>query len=231
MHLQSGNNSTIHPFFWLVIPILLIVGQIGIELFVPQQYMVPIHSEGGIHETLQSIVLMFALIIGLAALVRIDWGKQKLLGLWFLLACACCVYVSGEEISWGQHVLNWNTPSYWAQFNDQNETNLHNTSAWLDQKPRLILFIGIAFGGLVIPALRRWKPSKLPARFAVLYPSDTLAVTAMGVTFPYLVQEIVEAFGVNVFERVSEVQELYMYYFVMLYLWDLRAREIVKKQL
>lgn len=229
MTLYSGYSSTIHPFFWLVIPVLLIIGQIGIELFLPYQYMVPIHSEGGVHETLQSIVLMLALLLAVATLFRIDWKRQKFLGGVFLLAAICCFYVSGEEISWGQQILNWHTPEYWARINDQNETNLHNTSAWLDQKPRLLLFIGIVMAGLVIPALRRWAPARLPEKFKALYPSDTLAVTALGVLLPYTAQEIAEHFfDSRLFERVSEVQELYMYYFVLLYLVDLRKREIFK---
>lgn len=225
-------TSTIHPFFWLVVPLLFILGQIGIELFVPDARLPSLHSEGGPHETLQSIVLLIAFLIALCALWRIDWATQKPQGLWFALAAVCIFYVSGEEISWGQHIVNWDTPSYWANFNDQNETNLHNTSAWLDQKPRLILFIGIVAGGLLVPALRRWKPYALPARFAEIYPSNILVVPALGVALPYLVQEIAEHFiHAGVFTRVSELQELYMYYFVMLYLWDLKIRAIPQDSL
>ncbi len=226
MSLQSGKTSTIHPFFWLVMPVFFILAQFYIEFAYTQAQKVPIHSEGGPHETLQSIFLGIAFLIAVASLAKINWTKDKLLAGWFALAGLCCFYVFGEEISWGQHILNWNTPAYWSQFNDQNETNLHNTSAWLDQKPRLILFAGIVFGGIVIPALRRWKPSAVPQKFAVLFPPDILAVTALGVLVPYMAQEIAEGLKVHLFERVSELQELYMYYFVMLYLWDLRKRAV-----
>jgi hypothetical protein len=148
------------------------------------------------------------------------------------LAVLGSFYIFGEEISWGQHILNWNTPEYWSAINDQNETNLHNTSAWLDQKPRLLLFIGICAAGLLAPALRRWKPQWLPGRFDVFYPSDILAVTALGVLLPYTVQEIAEHFfHGGIFTRVSEVQEAFLYYFVALYLWDLYNREIAKHNL
>ncbi|MFA5593070.1 MAG: hypothetical protein WC989_07135 [Micavibrio sp.] len=226
--MKSDTRQTIHPFFWLVIPVLMIVFQAGFELFLPHEKLQEMHTEGGLIEILQSVVLLVAFGFAVLGAVRIDWTHKKLIGAWFLLAVFCTFYVSGEEISWGQHILYWDTPEYWAQVNDQNETNLHNTSSWFDQKPRLVLFIGIVFGGLVVPALRRWKPSALPQKFAVLYPADCLAVAALGVLLPYLAQGAGRVFfNIHLFERVSEVQELYMYYFVTLYLYDLYKREIL----
>ncbi|PZQ49160.1 MAG: hypothetical protein DI551_00470 [Micavibrio aeruginosavorus] len=208
----------------LGLPLFFILGQIAIEIFVPLRLKPALHSEWGPHETLQAIFISIAFIVAACSAVKIDWKEQKLLGIWFVLAAICCFYVAGEEISWGQQILQWDTPEYWSTLNDQNETNLHNTSAWLDQKPRLVLFLGIAFGGLVIPALRRWKPNVLPAQFSILYPPDALIPTALGVIVPYLIQEIAEIWDFKVFHRVSELQELYMYYFVLLYLMDLRNR-------
>lgn len=222
-------NQTIPLFFWLIIPVALILAQIGLELSFTREQLAPMHSEGGPHETLQSLYIGAAFFMALWMLFKIDWKTQKEIGLVVLLAALGSFYIFGEEISWGQHILNWDTPEYWAAVNDQNETNLHNTSSWLDQKPRLLLFIGIVAAGLLVPALRRWKQSWLPARFAAFYPSDILAVTALGVLGPYVVQEIAEHFfHGGVFARESEVQEVYMYYFVALYLWDLYKREISK---
>lgn len=216
---------TIPLFFWLVVPIVLIVGQAWLELSFTREELAPLHSEKGPHETLQSIFIGMALLLALWMLFKINWKAEKEIVVVVAVAALGSFYIFGEEISWGQHLLNWSTPEYWAAFNDQNETNLHNTSSWLDQKPRLLLFIGIMVAGLIVPALRRWKPHLLPARFAVFYPSDTLIITALGVLLPYAVQEIAEHFLNNkVFTRVSEVQELYMYYFILLYLVDLRNR-------
>lgn len=223
-------TQTLSPLWWLYVPLAIIGAQIVLELLVDDKVlMAHLHSEGGPHETLQSYCLAIALVIAVAGAIKADWKTQKLVAGWFTLAAICTFYVSGEEISWGQHILNWDTPEYWSGINDQNETNFHNTSAWLDQKPRLILFIGICVGGLVIPAMRRWKPQSLPRQFEVLYPSNLLVVPALGVLVPYLVQEIAEhAFGSGVFSRVSELQELYMYYFVALYLHLLYKQEISK---
>ena len=220
-------KSPIDMLWWLGLPLFFMVGQIGIEIFVPDNLKPALHSEWGPHETLQTLFIALAFVVGCITLRKVDWKKDKLTGAWILLATVCCFYVAGEEISWGQQILKWDTPEYWSTLNDQNETNLHNTSDWLDQKPRLLLFIGIAFGGLVIPALRRWKPSALPVKFEKLYPPDCLAVTALGVAVPYAIQEITEQFiRGGLFHRVSELQELFMYYFVFLYLLDSRNRII-----
>lgn len=222
-------NQTIPLFFWLIVPIALILAQIGLELSFTREELAPMHSENGPHELLQSLYIGFAFLLAVFMLFKIDWKTQKEIGLVVLLAALGSFYISGEEISWGQHVLNWDTPAYWSNINDQNETNLHNTSSWLDQKPRILLFVGIVAAGLLVPLLRRFRPSALPARFTAFYPSDTLSVTALGVLLPYTIQEIAESFIYGgVFARESEVQEVYMYYFVALYLWDLYKREISK---
>lgn len=209
--------------WWLGLPLFFLIGQIAIEIFVPEDLKPRLHSEWGPHETLQTIFIFLAFVTAAITLSSIDWKTDKLRGIWIAIAAFCCFYVMGEEISWGQQILQWDTPAYWSTLNDQNETNLHNTSAWLDQKPRLLLFIGIVVGGIVVPALRRWKPSALPVQFQSLYPPDFLLVSALGVALPYLAQEIAEhVFGRGIFHRVSELQELFMYYFVLLYLLYLR---------
>lgn len=222
-------NQTIPIFFWLVVPIVLILAQVGLELSFTREQLAPMHSENGPHELLQSLYIGFGFFLAVFILFKIDWSRQKEIGFVVAIAAVGSFYISGEEISWGQHVLNWDTPAYWSNINDQNETNLHNTSSWLDQKPRLLLFAGIVAAGLLVPLLRRFKPELVPARFAAFYPSNTLSITTLGVLLPYTIQEIAEHFfHGGVFTRVSEVQEVYMYYFVALYLWDLYKREIYK---
>lgn len=180
-------------------------------------------SEGGPHETLQFLFAALACLMAARMLFQL---QDKLLKGLMLCVALGCFYIAGEEVSWGQQIFGWITPEFWLEVNDQSETNLHNTTAWLDQKPRLLLFIGIMAAGLLIPALRRWWPSRLPTRYAVLYPSDLLVVTALGVTVPYFIQEVAESLSLHPFERVSEVQELYMYYFILLYLADFHKRVI-----
>lgn len=215
--------------WWLWIPVLALVAQILIECFAPHNTLDILHSETGPHELFQFVIIFIALLISLRGLMGIHWQTQKWLGAWFALAGLCCFYVAGEEISWGQHTFDWATSDYWLEVNDQGETNLHNTSSWLDQKPRLILELGIYVGGIILPLLARFKPAWLPARFAIIYPSPQLFVTALLVLGPKMVDVAGEVFiGHPIFTRVSEVQEIYMFYFVALYLWVLKDTNISK---
>src|SRR3546814_9825984 len=74
---------------------------------------------------------------------------------------------SDLEASWGQHYAGWLTPENWQALNDQGETNLHNTSSWLDQKPRTLLEIGVIVGGILIPMLALRRPALREGRFAI----------------------------------------------------------------
>lgn len=204
-------------FLWL--PILVIVVQLAYEVTHDASQLAVMMSENGPVELAQWIVITMAALVAFVTLPKVPPKKDPFLFAWLLIAGLACVYISGEEVSWGQHFLNWDTPSYWAVVNDQQETNLHNTTSWLDQKPRLILMIGIVLGGIIFPILQKFKPGALPEKFNIIYPTAAFMPVALLVIGPYLVDKVVD-----IFERVSEVQELYMYYFVLLYLIMLRAR-------
>jgi hypothetical protein len=71
-----------------------------------------------------------------------------------MVGALSCLYIAGEEASWGQHFFHWNTPDYWAMINRQEETNLHNTYAIFEKTPRSILEVGIFVGGLMFQSPR-----------------------------------------------------------------------------
>lgn len=206
--------------FWgLLVPILALVAEILFERQHSAAALDKLLSENGPVELFQWAVIFFALCASVLTLVQLRPKRDGWLFGWVLLAVLGCLYVTGEEVSWGQHFLNWDTPAYWQALNDQEETNLHNTSSWLDQKPRLILLIGILAGGIVFPLLEKYRPGTLPGKFAIIYPPAFLMPVAVLVILPSLLDKVVD-----LFHRVSEVQEFYMFYFVLLYMVVLRRR-------
>lgn len=206
-------------FFFLLLPVLFLFWQLAFERSHSGAELAALMSENGPIELMQWVVITLAFLGCLVTLPKIRVKQQPWLFAWVGIAALACLYISGEEVSWGQHFLNWDTPSYWAVVNDQQETNLHNTSSWLDQKPRLILMVGIILGGIIFPLLQKFKPGLLPRQFAVLYPSMLFMPIALLVIGPYAIDKVVD-----IFARVSEVQELYMYYFILLYILVLRRR-------
>ncbi len=220
-----SKSDQLPAFVWLWFPLVLLAGQIAMEIAVPERTLSALLSEGGPHEAFEFIYTAAAFCVALFTLQSVDWKTQRWLGLWVLLAVGCCFYVSGEEISWGQHLMHWTTPEFWSGINDQNETNLHNTSSWLDQKPRLILELGVLFGGIIMPLVRRFRPAMLPQKFNMIYPADILSVTALVALFINCADRIGNHFqDLFLFQRASELEELYLYYFVLLYLIILRRR-------
>lgn len=222
-HSKITNN--ISPILWLGIPLCIAIAQILIELFVPYEYLSALHSENGPHETLQFVFAFIATIYAFRCLFCLIPEKQPLLISWVICFCLGCAYISGEEISWGQHIFEWGTPEFWAGVNDQQETNLHNTTSWLDQKPRLLLLIGIIVGGLIIPLLQKFKPAILPQKLAIIFPPAILSVTAILCVIIKIADKISKHVDdIHLLSRGSEVEELYLFYFVMLYLIILYRR-------
>lgn len=210
--------------WWLFLPLAFMAMQICLEVMLPQKSLAILHSEGGPHELLQFLMIAAAFIIAILILKQMDIKAQKWLAGWVGLAALCCLYVAGEEISWGQHFLDWTTPEFWKAYNDQQETNLRNTSSWLDQKPRLLLLIGAVTGGLLLPLAQKYAPQIVPARFAAIYPPGYLGLIAALALGVKVAEKTGESFGVVLFERASEVEEIYLFYFVLLYLIALKRR-------
>lgn len=87
-------------------------------------------EEDGLVEWLGAIGLFAGAALFLAAAAtayrrRPEWmsplGVLALLGLGAVL-----LFLAGEEISWGQRLFDWGTPSALAEANAQDETTLHN---------------------------------------------------------------------------------------------------------
>lgn len=184
-------------------------------------------SEFGLVETLHNVCLLLAVLASFRLFFLKNETAPKWIKAWIAIGFIGSLYVFLEEISYGQHYFGWITPESWGALNDQNETNIHNTSSWFDQKPRLLLEIGIIVGGILIPILQKYKPTALPTQFEFIYPTKAFFITAVIGIFVRLQERIVSALGHNdwlLFSRASEMQELYFYYFTLLYFILLRER-------
>lgn len=224
----TENKYSLHRFWWCYLPLLLLAGVAAVNPFLGSEHGSPwMYAENGILETLQWIVALSACGLGIACL-RHCKGRPWLAG-WILLGTLGSLYIGLEEISYGQHLFKWETPEYWQNVNDQGETNLHNTSSWFDQKPRLVLLIGVIAGGILLPLVRRFRPALLPARFNAIYPPDALFWTALCAVLAHAANWSKKLGIAHIYNRPSEVNEIFMYYFVFLYLLlmliDLRGQK------
>ncbi|MFN2517287.1 MAG: hypothetical protein ABR556_13850 [Pyrinomonadaceae bacterium] len=71
------------------------------------------------------------------------------------LVALFCIFVAGEEFSWGQRLLGFYSPEYFLANNFQQELNLHNLPGSF-LKPKWILIIALAGYGVLLPLVWRY---------------------------------------------------------------------------
>lgn len=215
--MSSQKKYSISAFWRIWIPLSFFIGLAVFHHIDPIAYVEYIGGELGALENLQPLILLGALCCAVPMFFQLRHTDDALLKYWVGLAAVCCLYVFLEEISYGQHYFGWEADGIWQEINDQQETNLHNTSSWLDQKPRNLLMVGIIVGGLIMPLLQKYKPGFLPAKYQRFYPSAGLwCVALLGIAAHFLddIFKKTPAF----FDRSSEIEEAFYYYFTFLYL-------------
>ena len=220
------DRAAMSRLWWLWLPVAVVLALFAWPQAFPAGYRAWIGGERGALELLHVLIPLASLVLAGRMLVLTQVRRQPLLWAWLALAALGSLYIAGEEASWGQHYLGWATPEGWQALNDQNETNLHNTSSWLDQKPRALLELGVIVGGIAIPlAALRW-PAIRRARLAIILPPFLCLPSAVIAEAVRMSERALSALapGTTLFERASEVQELYFYLFILLYLIVLRRR-------
>jgi len=155
--------------------------------------------ENGVIEIATVVLLLWALAVAILAARDALNLSRPLVALWLALHAAGLVYFAGEEISWGQWVLGWETPDWFAARNDQGETNLHNMSSWLDQKPRIIVFLWILMGGVMAPLFERLRGPLPRHRLAFwLLPTGSCLFVSVLTVLVRVPEDLANLFGVAV---------------------------------
>ncbi len=209
-------------WWWLLLPVLACALLSLTHVFAGAWYARWIGGEQGLLEGSHVVIPLISLALALRLLLYPRVRGNLWLSCWVGLAALGSFYIAGEEASWGQHYLGWTTSETWVQINDQGETNLHNTSSWLDQKPRTLLEIGVIVGGILLPLAALYRPQIRQVRWALIIPPLACLPVALLAEFTRL-SEVFLSDG-RLFQRTSEAQELFFFLFVLFYLVSLRRR-------
>ena len=149
-------------FDWLANGFSLVV----LAFLVLTAWLIPLHFDtwtpwdasrygSGLFENLTIVVLVVPIVFGFGAFYQSRGClPHPILSYWILAWSLACFYFLGEEGSWGQTYFHWSTPSFISTVNRQHETNLHNMTSWLNQKPRALVELFIIVAGFIIPAWR-----------------------------------------------------------------------------
>lgn len=209
-----------------LLPIAILVPVLVIHFLAPEFYRAHVLPEGyGFLELTQFILAVAAAILCFHALTyKVVKGSTLL---WFavLFFAIAAFYIAGEEHSWGQHFFNWNTPSYWSEINRQQETNLHNTSPWFNQRPKLLFDNAMFIGGLLVPLIQLWTGTFRQPLLALLTPPLAIAIPAVIALAFKIVDDLgKDVLGGSIFIRPSEVVETFQYLYMLMYVIVLRRR-------
>lgn len=132
----------------------------------------------------------------------------------FILFFAFNLLAGFEEISWGQRVFDVRSNEFFLQYNDQQETNLHNTfQGVFHVKTKHIALLVLFFYGVVLPWLKEKRiGSRLTDRFQLIVPPTFLRL-------PFLLGTVLMLdFQTGYEEEIGEFY--YSICFVIMMLWN-----------
>lgn len=132
---------------------LVVVGMAATAVAAPAAYQVVVQEDGPI----EWLTFAFFAVAGGLRLPQ-SIGRRRAFD---TLVALFCLFVAGEEISWGQRLLGYTPPEYFLEGNVQQEANLHNF-ADVFGRPGITLALLLAAYGLLLtlahatPRLRPW---------------------------------------------------------------------------
>jgi hypothetical protein len=141
-------------------PLVFVAVIQGVKLVDPIAFVRWVHEDGPV-ESLQ--FLTYALASGFAAAIATAFLRrgERHLGAMYAVLGVGLGLVALEEVAWGQRLLDFRTPEFFAQRNVQRELTLHNLEP-IQEKLRYILFAICAYGAFA----HLLAPRVLAARYA-----------------------------------------------------------------
>jgi hypothetical protein len=115
-------------------------------------------------EDLTFLALLAASVVGFRlALRHRRAGAPRLEWLFWLVLAVGLFVVAMEEISWGQWIFFWKTPTALERVNRQDETNLHNLAGlWGKSDWMRLTFVVGGFVGLFVDRIPRFRRLATP---------------------------------------------------------------------
>jgi hypothetical protein len=134
------------PLLFHLLAAAWVLGMLAFGRVAPDQY----------YEALQEDRLVEWVTVGLflaAGLIRL-FGAIRTRRIFDALVALFCLFVAGEEFSWGQRLLGFGSPEYFLENNYQQEVNFHNLPQSFVQ-PKWILMLALAGYGVLLPLIAR----------------------------------------------------------------------------
>ena len=149
-----------------LLPFFITLYFIALKFWDPVAYSLAIHEDSSV-ENLQALFYFLAAVFCAFLAVKLHKNKMTFHSIMILLFGLACLFVSLEEISWGQRIFNISTPKEISQYNIQSEITVHNLGIINSIIKTVYMLIGLygTIGWLLCWTLRIHKTNL--ARFYV----------------------------------------------------------------
>jgi hypothetical protein len=104
-------------------------------------------------------------------LIKLKNKNYPAIKIFLILEILGLSYFFLEEISYGQHIIKYNTPEFFMNLNNQKEFNLHNISNLFNELPKSLVYI---WCGLAIPFVKVFKPKIKKIYSIIINPNNKL---------------------------------------------------------
>ena len=172
--------------------------------------------ENGLVETLQVIILSVTILILLNFyLLKKNYLDSSLLKKFIIIEICGLSYLLFEEISWGQHIINFDTLKFFLNknnffYNHQGEMNLHNTSRIFNELPRILVIIWCSLSIIILKFKKLVNKKELAP---IIMPNEKLIFISYLILIFYLPDLILTKLGVvNHSELAIMENEVFMGY-------------------
>jgi hypothetical protein len=147
-----------------LLPFIFLLAVLTVRFLSFESYRIVVR-EDGILETLQFIFYFLAgWILFMTVLYMMSKPKQWMLKSSLFLLSGILLFISFEEISWGERILGYQNPDFFTVYNVQQEVSLHNL-VYIQPLVHLIyIVVGVSFG-LVVPFLSKISQFKKYRQF------------------------------------------------------------------
>lgn len=111
-------------FLW-VLPLIFCFAGVVAALMGKSAYKA-FTTEDGIAENIQVVFFIVAFVFCFRIVHNRAHRRDYLYAVLYGILCVGLFFIIGEEVSWGQRIIGWDTPQHLKIANKQDETNLHN---------------------------------------------------------------------------------------------------------
>jgi hypothetical protein len=152
--LRTEEMRDLSPILWIGMPVLTVAVRMLAPLLGYDAWFQQMRAEIGFIE-ISTVVFCVPVMVLSVVIFRRRGELPRGMG-WIVLGVGLvALYFAGEECSWGQTYLGYETPDAVAAANKQDEFNLHNLLGWqrtvFNILPRFLMTVVMIVGGIILP--------------------------------------------------------------------------------